>query len=126
MQYFLVRLAGFFSVVMSIGAALSGCYLAIGFDGDAIDGPLEITQPPHSIMVTAGQAASFIVGATGRGPITFQWQRNGVAIAGATGSVYTTPPTTFADDGTLFTVRVCDPFACLTSSPALLTVLRGQ
>lgn len=126
MRYLLIRLAGFVGVLISLGAALSGCYLAIGFDGDTIDGPLEITQPPRSTTVTVGQTASFIVGATGGGPISFQWQRNGLAIAGATGSAHTTPPTTLADDGTLFTVRVCDPFVCLTSSPALLTVLRGQ
>ncbi len=105
--------------------ALSGCYFSIGFDSDAPTERLEITQQPRSIVVSAGQSASFVVGASG-GPLQFQWQRNGSVILGATGSAYSTPPTTFADDGTLFTVRVCDEWACITSSPALLTVLRGQ
>ena len=46
--------------------------------------PPTITQQPASVTVTAGQPASFTVAATGTAPITYQWQRNGVAIAGAT------------------------------------------
>lgn len=106
--------------------ALAGCYLSVGFDSDPDPDLLEITQQPKSTTVTAGQAASFVVGVTGSGVITFQWQRNGVAILGANGSAYTTPATVFADDGTLFTVRACNELGCLSSSPALLTVLRGQ
>lgn len=104
---------------------LAGCYLSIGFDSDPDDEPLEITQQPQSLVVTAGQTATFFVGASG-GELAFQWHRNGIAIAGATGSSHTTPPTALADDGTLFTVRVCNDLVCITSSPALLTVLRSQ
>lgn len=105
-------------------AALTGCYLSVGFDSDPDPQPLDITQQPRSTTVTAGDSASFVVGVAGSGAITFQWQRNGSAIAGAHGSAYTTPPTTMADDGSLYTVRVCNDVGCLTSSPALLTVLR--
>jgi hypothetical protein len=122
-----VRAATRILAIAGVSAVLAGCYFAFGFNTDPDDGfaPLEITQQPQSTTVVVGQSASFIVGVSGGGRITFQWQRNGLAIAGANGSAYTTPPATQADDGTLFTVRVCDDFVCLTSSPALLTVLRG-
>ena len=110
---------------VALCGALAGCYFTVGLDDDADNERLEITQQPQSTSVTAGQSASFFVGATG-GRLSFQWQRNGLAIAGATGSAFTTPPTIIGDDGTLFTVRVCNDLACVTSSPALLTVLRGQ
>jgi hypothetical protein len=110
---------------LALCSALSGCYFTVGLDDDVDTERPEITQQPQSTSVTAGQRASFFVGATG-GRLSFQWQRNGLAIAGATGSAFTTAPTILADDGTLFTVRVCNDLACVTSSPALLTVLRGQ
>lgn len=106
-------------------SAVSGCYLSIGFDSEADDERLEITQQPQSVVVTAGQTATFFVGASG-GRIAFQWQRNGLAIAGATGSSYTTPPTTSSDDGSLFTARVCNDLVCITTSPALLSVLPAR
>ncbi len=114
-----------FGVATLSCVALGGCYFSIGFDSDPIAEPLEIIEQPQSTVVTVGQSARFFVGATG-GRLSFQWLRNGVAIAGATGSSHTTFATTIADDGTLFTVRVCNDLACVTSLPALLTVLRAQ
>lgn len=110
------------AVLLCGSMATVGCTFSIGFDSDPIDETLEITQQPQSVIVSAGQQATFVVGATG-GRLTFQWHRNGLAIAGAGGSAYTTPPTIRTDDSTLFTVRVCNELACVTSSPALLSVL---
>ncbi len=50
--------------------------------------PPTITQQPANVSVTAGQAASFTVAATGTAPLAYQWQRDGVAIAGATAANY--------------------------------------
>lgn len=107
-----------------IALALGGCYVSIGVDDDGFIGPgLDIRQPPQSQTVLVGQSASFAVDVVGVGPITYRWRRNGVDIPGATSFTYITPPATLADDGTLFTVRVCNDVMCLTSSPALLSVL---
>jgi len=38
-----------------------------------------------------GQTASFSVAATGTAPLSYQWQKNGANIAGATSAGYTTP-----------------------------------
>jgi hypothetical protein len=44
-------------------------------------------------------AATFSVAASGAGPLSYQWQKKGSNIGGATASSYTTPATTTADSG---------------------------
>ena len=81
-----------------------------------------ITSQPTGRTVVAGQTASFAVAATGTSPLGYQWMKNGVAISGATSSSYTTPATTSADNGELFTVAVSNRLGKVTSSAATLTV----
>src|SRR5881397_3920946 len=61
-----------------------------------------ITTPPASQTVTAGQTATFAVVAAGTAPLSYQWQKNGANIAGATSASYTTAVTTTADSGSTF------------------------
>ena len=81
-----------------------------------------ITAQPASQTVTAGQTATFTVAATGTAPLSYQWQKNGANIAGATSSSYTTPVTTTADSGSTFDVVVTNAAGTKTSSTATLTV----
>jgi hypothetical protein len=81
-----------------------------------------ITKQPVSQAVTAGQAATFNVAATGTAPLSYQWRKNGVAISGATSSSYTTPATTSSDNGAQFSVVVSNSAGSVTSSAATLTV----
>jgi len=81
-----------------------------------------ITTQPASQTVTAGQTASFSVAATGTSPLSFQWNKNGTAISGATSSTYTTPTTTSSDNGALFTVVVSNSAGSITGNAATLTV----
>src|SRR5882762_9100810 len=83
-------------IVLAAGV-LPACYVYIGADGATGAGFLDITQQPRSQTVTAGARATFSIGIAGTGTLTFQWHRNGVAIAGANGVSYTTPPTVLAD-----------------------------
>jgi len=62
------------------------------------------------------------VTASGTAPLSYQWQKNGVNIAGATSASYTTPVTTTADSGSTFTVVVSNSVGSVTSSTATLTV----
>ena len=84
--------------------------------------PVALTAQPASVAVTAGQTASFSTTATGSVPISYQWRRNGVAIAGATSASYTTPVTTVADTGALFTVLVSNAANSVASNAATLSV----
>src|SRR5207244_947678 len=69
-----------------------------------------------------GETARFSVTATGTAPLSYQWRKNGVNITGATSASYTTPPTTAADNGSLFSVVVSNIGGSVTSNNATLTV----
>ena len=73
-------------------------------------------------MVIAGQTATFAVVATGAAPLSFQWQKNGSSVPGATAVSYTTPPTAPADNGSMFDVIVTNSAGNVTSNAAMLTV----
>ena len=81
-----------------------------------------ITTQPTNQSVTTGQTATFSVSATGTAPLTYQWQKNGAAISGATSSTYTTPATTNSDNGAQFSVKVSNSIGTATSTVATLTV----
>ncbi|MCZ6675712.1 MAG: immunoglobulin domain-containing protein, partial [Candidatus Poribacteria bacterium] len=81
-----------------------------------------ITTQPQNQSVTEGQIATFSVTAIGTPPLSYQWQKDGVAITGATNNSYTTPATTQADNGSVFTVVVSNSEGSVTSNPATLTV----
>jgi len=81
-----------------------------------------ITTQPGSQTVTAGQTTTFAVVAAGTAPLSYQWKKNGVNIAGATAASYTTPATTTSDSGSTFAVVVTNTSGTVTSSAATLTV----
>ncbi len=81
-----------------------------------------ITTQPASVTVTAGQTASFSVTAAGTSPLSYQWQKNGANISGATSSSYTTPATKTSDNGATFVVSVSNAAGSTSSSAATLTV----
>jgi glucose/arabinose dehydrogenase len=98
----------------------TGAVTAIRYGSD--DEPL-VTQPPADRTVSAGQAATFTVGASGAPPLSYQWERGGAGIPGATDPGYTLDPATLADDGARFSVRVTNALGSVTSPPAILRVL---
>ena len=81
-----------------------------------------ITTHPLSQTVTEGQTASFSVAATGTAPLSYQWQKNGSNIPGATGAAYTTPATVPGDSGAVFHCVVSNVKGSVTSNDATLTV----
>ncbi len=91
--------------------------------GVSVKNPPSITSQPSSQSVILGKSASFTVVATGTSPLSYQWERNGTAISGATSSTYTTPPTVLTDTGSQFRVVVSNSAGQATSNPATLTVL---
>ena len=81
-----------------------------------------IATQPATQTVAAGQTATFSVTATGTGPFTYQWKKNGTNISGATSSSYTTPVIDIGDSGAVFTVVVSNSTGTVTSNSATLTV----
>ncbi|PYU57082.1 MAG: pyrrolo-quinoline quinone [Acidobacteria bacterium] len=112
------------SILVVFSVAGCGGYGSGSVNGGAIAPYINI-QPANQ-TVSVGQTATFSVGAAGTPPLTYQWQKNGVDIPGATSSSYTTPATTSADTGTIFRVVVSNTAGSVTSNSATLTVSTGQ
>lgn len=81
-------------------------------------GPIAFTARPLSQNVSTGQSVSFTVVATGSG-LTYQWLKNGGAIAGATASTYTIASAQ-GGDAAVYTVRVAAGTTTETASAKLL------
>ncbi len=58
-----------------------------------------LTAPPRSQVVKAGTAATFEAGVFGDSPTSYQWRRNGVAIANATSAAYSIPVVSLSQAG---------------------------
>jgi hypothetical protein len=80
-----------------------------------------IIVQPLSQTVPIGETADFSVTATGTAPLSYQWSKNGVEIAGATNASYTTPTIALADSGSTFQVTVSDASGTVTSNAVTLT-----
>lgn len=86
--------------------------------------PPQISRQPLSIRATEGQSATFTVQLVNRGPIDYQWLRNGNIIPGATNQTYTIPSVKFSDNGARFSVILTNSFGTRTSQAAILSVDR--
>src|SRR5207302_1946402 len=120
------------TVMNRLGAGLSLLLLAVGIESAGCAGNVASSNPPPaapSIMtqaagqtVTVGQTATDREGVACGAPLSYQWEKNGTAISGATSASYTTPATASADNGALFRVVVSNSVGSVTSSAATLTV----
>lgn len=103
-----------------IGPSLVAPY---GIIVSVTDSPRILVQPQSQIVVD-GSSATFSVDASGTGPLYYQWyDGSGIDISGATAPTYITPPTTPANNGDTFKVRVTNPYGSVDSNTVSLTVV---
>ncbi len=81
-----------------------------------------ITTQPVSQTVNAGATVNFSVTATGTAPLSYQWRKNTVNIAGATASSLTLNNVS-SSDAASYAVLVSNSAGSVLSSAATLTVL---
>ncbi|MGA9390197.1 MAG: pyrrolo-quinoline quinone [Candidatus Sulfotelmatobacter sp.] len=114
------RIAGF----LAISLALTSCGGSGSKPGPTVVSAAapSITAQPASQTVTVGQTATFSVTALGTTPLTYQWQKGPMAIAGATSASFTTAATTISDSGSQYSVVVSNAIGTATSNAATLTV----
>lgn len=93
--------------------------------GTATGAGVAITGQPSNQSVAAGQPATFSVAATSSASISYQWYKNDVAIAGATGPSYVITSAQTGDAGT-YRVRVSSSGGVADSSSVTLTVTGGN
>jgi hypothetical protein len=83
--------------------------------------PPAITTQPANVTVSAGSLATFSVLASGQPAPSYQWRKDGVPLAGATGTSFTLPSTQSSDAGG-YSVIVSNSLGSVTSSTAALVV----
>jgi PKD repeat protein/glucose/arabinose dehydrogenase len=84
--------------------------------------PPSVIDGPHDVAVRQGLPASFMLQVQGGSPISIQWRRNGVAIAGAVGRTLAFSAVAPADAGS-YDAGLSNPCGSVVSSAATLTVL---
>jgi 6-phosphogluconolactonase (cycloisomerase 2 family) len=86
--------------------------------------PTIVTQPV-SVLVNSGNTATFAVGVSGSGPLSYQWLRNGSPISGATSAFYSMAAATIGDAAT-YAVQVSNSVGSETSWNVVLTVIQSE
>jgi hypothetical protein len=102
-------------VVNSAGAAVSARANLV------VQAPPVITQQPQTRSVAAGSLAVFTVAAQGTSPLSYQWQRDGVNLAGATRASLAITNVQPANQGA-YRVIVANSFGSVTSIVATLAI----
>ena len=85
-----------------------------------------LSVQPVSQTVSLGDRVTFSVVASGASPFTYQWQRNGIDIGGATAASYTLVSAQLSDNGARFRVVVSNGGGDVVSNEAVLTVTGNQ
>lgn len=98
---------------------IPGQYLATF---DKTPGPAKVIAQPQSQTIDEGNPVTFKVEADGTPPYTYQWSKNGAAIAGATNLTYVIARVSHADNGAKFKAVVTGAQGSATSDEAVLTV----
>jgi outer membrane protein assembly factor BamB len=84
-----------------------------------VGGEPRLIDSPVSQVVAAGAGVTLAVNSEGAGPLTFQWQHNGVSILGATHSTYAIPHSSSTDTGS-YTVVVTNSLGSVTAAPIVV------
>ena len=87
----------------------------------SVQGLPGIIAQPAGEAVLVGHAASLSVTAAGTPDPTYQWQKGGSPVAGATAPTYSIGAAQLSDAGS-YTVTVTNSYGSVTSNPAVLTV----
>lgn len=87
--------------------------------------PPVIVAGPVGRVASVGDSVTFSVAATGSGPLSYRWQRNGVDIAQAIESTYTLDAVAASDHLAAFRVVVSNAHGSTPSEAAVLTVNAG-
>ncbi len=123
-------LSGGHGGIVDLRVGPDGALYYLSRHGDAVyrvvylpGGPPVILEHPADLTVSEGQDAAFHCTAAGSPAPTYQWQRDGADLPGATGQQYTLSPAALSDDGAEFICVATNAQGSVASQPASLTVL---
>ncbi len=117
---------GYYYIVFVLAEWNGSQYVTVDYGNFPAIQPIGVVAPsilsqPQSYTVNVGQALSLTVSASGTAPLYYQWQKNGIAISGATGSSLSFGNAQTTDTGS-YTVVVSNGAGAVTSAAANLTV----
>jgi glucose/arabinose dehydrogenase len=81
-----------------------------------------ISVQPDDVFLPVGETANFSVQAVGMETLTFQWQRDGVDLAGENGPTLTVPNVQLSDDGAAFRCLIANAEGSIRTEVATLRV----
>jgi len=81
-----------------------------------------VAQTGDTLTVNTGQQMAFSATAEGTPPLTWQWSKNGVAIAGATNATYTIASAATTDSGT-YRAKATNSAGSADSNALVITVV---
>ena len=110
--------AGNYSVVVTNIAGGATSSNAVLWINDIV---ITITSQPQSLTLAAGYDATFSIGAVGKAPLSYQWQKGGLDIPGAIEARYSITNLQITNTGAYGVV--ISGAGSLTSSVAMLTVI---
>lgn len=87
-----------------------------------VSAPVISNQPANVYLTAPGQSATFSVGATGSGPLYYQWYQNGLPISGANLDSITLPDVTSGDTNNVYQVVVTNAYGQVTSASASISI----
>ncbi|MCX8155978.1 MAG: immunoglobulin domain-containing protein [Verrucomicrobiae bacterium] len=118
-------------ILANVQLAQAGVYQAVvlGPGGAAESAPARLTvwqavtftNQPRSLVALAGTNITLSAGATGNGPVTYQWQRNGVNLPGATSATLTLTNVQVDQSG-LYRVVATDALGSVPSAHASVLI----
>jgi hypothetical protein len=91
--------------------------------GDLTDPVGFVLHPTPEVNLVEGQTLSLSVSVTGAPPVSLQWHKGDVAIAGATRATFTITNVTLGDSGTYYAVANNNVPSTATSGSAVVTVI---
>ena len=106
---------------LMLSFTLVGC--GGGGGGGSSAAPITIQIAPNNQTVADGESAVLAVVASSAGPLSYQWMRDGAAIAGASNPVYVTPALALTDSGAQFAAAIRHADGTLTTAPVTVTVM---
>ena len=113
--------AGFYNVIVgNASGAVSSAAAGLAVSVTPLEAVTFSTQPA-SQTVSLGSTAVFEVSAEGTAPLTYQWRKDGVALAGAVGGSLSLQAVRALDGGS-YDVVVSNPVGSVASAQAKLTV----
>jgi hypothetical protein len=110
--------SGVYYIESQSGSYQAGTFTAVQ---SVIITPPSITSQPSSLTVNGDSLASFSVTASGTAPLSYQWRKNSVNVAGGTSSTCVIASAQTTDAGS-YSVVVSNSAGSVTSASASLTV----